>query len=78
MPLPAMLGAIGLNPLILGQTVPRDDVSSAASVWSKCGKKLVAERWSLRDWVVCETGRGEKCNRLAFGTGCLSFVSLWR
>jgi|RhiMetdeSRZDD1v2_1073273.scaffolds.fasta_scaffold3225469_1 hypothetical protein len=35
------LGALGLNPRIFGQMVPRDDVSSAASGWSKCGKKLV-------------------------------------
>jgi hypothetical protein len=39
--LPAMMGAVGGHPLMLDQTVPGDDDSSAASGWSKCGKETL-------------------------------------
>src|SRR5262249_19581596 len=39
------------TPLSLRQTVPRDDVSSAASGWAKCEKKWSPLRWSLTQFV---------------------------
>jgi hypothetical protein len=44
MPLPG--GAKG-NALIVGQTVPRNDVSSAASGWSKC--EIV---WEIHHMII--------------------------
>jgi hypothetical protein len=39
-----------LAPNIVGETVPRDDVSSAASAWLKCGKNESPTRKATRTW----------------------------